>query len=289
MEQGLPPPFSGLPAPCSLLRIPDPWERPAHDAEKHQRRADVDDQIERVIAPWAVAADRVVQREREIEDRTPADGHPAGRRLKRDPGRPELPKRGVVENRRDVVELEGPRKTVRIGHQPEDCDQDGHDPGTLPGFPRASGDGRAAIGRGRKTRLTDSRNKRRGQVTPPYNARHRRRGQVTPPYNARRRRRGRVTPPYNARRRGRGRVTPPYNARRRRRGRVTPPYNARHRRRGRVTPPYNARHRRRGRVTPPYNGGFVGSWFWSAHFATRLGEIRKERLADSAPGRRACC
>jgi len=84
----------------------------------------VDRDVGQVIAPRRCAADRVIEREREVEQRTALDRETLARRLaKADLDRPELADRGVFRDREQVVEDEGAERSV--GADEADCGDEG--------------------------------------------------------------------------------------------------------------------------------------------------------------------
>ena len=99
-------------------------ERAAHDAKEHQRRAGMNQQIHSVIAADRQAAHRVVEGERKIDDRTPADRHACFvRRRQHRTERPEVTNAGVLGNRGDVIENKGTRETGMIGCEDGENDE----------------------------------------------------------------------------------------------------------------------------------------------------------------------
>ncbi len=79
-------------------------QRPAHHAEQGQRREQVDQQVERMVAPWLGPAQRIVYGERYVDQR-PAAGRSQRRRQQlRD--WPELPDRRIFQHGRLIVEKE---------------------------------------------------------------------------------------------------------------------------------------------------------------------------------------
>ncbi len=83
-------------------------KRPADDAEEEQPAAEVDRDVERVIAARVESADRVVESERQVQDRPAIDRRArAARRGKGDRERPEPADGRIFLNRSQVVEDEG--------------------------------------------------------------------------------------------------------------------------------------------------------------------------------------
>ena len=81
------------------------------DSPERQARQDMDQQIDRMITDDVVAAPSVVQRKREIEDRTATHGRSRRWRQRRQPPM----ERGVSPDRENIVELQRNLKGIGIG------------------------------------------------------------------------------------------------------------------------------------------------------------------------------
>ena len=87
-------------------------QRPAHHSEQGQRRQEMERQIERMIAPDVQLADRVVDGQREIDDRPPSAEHLAER--------PELPDALRFDDVFGVVEQKHTAEAADVHHGGDD-------------------------------------------------------------------------------------------------------------------------------------------------------------------------
>ncbi len=88
-------------------------QRPPHHAQQGERRQRVNRHIQRVIAPYVFAADRMVQCVGEIHDRPARRGAPVGGRGQHVPGR-EASDGRVVHDGADIVKEEGRMQAVPV-------------------------------------------------------------------------------------------------------------------------------------------------------------------------------
>jgi hypothetical protein len=74
------------------------FQRPAHDAEHQQRAPDVKREVAQVVAPNIQPSRRVIEREREVHERTPGGRElPFGKKHAAEA--PPLANRGVLDDR----------------------------------------------------------------------------------------------------------------------------------------------------------------------------------------------
>ena len=93
-----------------------PQERAPHQPEQRQAGEEVNEQVERVVAPDPGPAHRVIDRQREVGQR-PARDRFIGRGPPGPPERPQLADRGVLQNGRFVIKNERAGETVVIGNE----------------------------------------------------------------------------------------------------------------------------------------------------------------------------
>ena len=94
---------------AGLRRTPHrapPQKRAPGDAEESESCQNMNQDIQRVIAPSGVPADRIVDRQRRIEHGPALHGHAHARGSQRRPGRPEVADRRIRRDRRGIVENE---------------------------------------------------------------------------------------------------------------------------------------------------------------------------------------
>ena len=99
-------------------------ECPPHDAQQQQGAENVNGQIRRMVAPYAAAADGVIDRQREVQQRSARDGFAVVGRAERRPDGPEAADSGILHDPRLVVEDERAGETVVVGcncRQYNDC------------------------------------------------------------------------------------------------------------------------------------------------------------------------
>ena len=122
-------------------------ERPPDDTEQQQRARDVDRHVHDVVAAYVEPAERIVQRERQVDDGAAGDGKLDGGK-QHDRGR-QLPDLFVQDDGVLIVEDEGPRQCVRVREGAGEHDQRGAQPHGR--TPRA-GDRRRFVRRRRSSR-----------------------------------------------------------------------------------------------------------------------------------------
>jgi hypothetical protein len=87
-----------------------PVERPADDAQENACRQKMDAEVERMVAPHRLAAQGVVDREGEVEQRPAAHRHPAAGR---EEGGPKLPDRRFSVMQLSSSRTKGAEKELR--------------------------------------------------------------------------------------------------------------------------------------------------------------------------------